>query len=62
MRDATGIALSIGAQLLAAGKLTVKQGGVYGPEGCFDPADFLQMMAKDGIVAYSDLSMRERIN
>ncbi len=62
MRDATGIALSIGTQLLAARRLVVEQGGVYGPEGCFDPGDFLGMMAESGIVAYSDLAMRERIN
>ena len=62
MRDATGIALSIGAQLLGAGKVEADQGGVYGPEGCFDPEDFLRMMSESGITAYSDLSMKERIN
>jgi saccharopine dehydrogenase-like NADP-dependent oxidoreductase len=62
MRDATGIALSIGAQLLAARRLTVKEGGVFGPEGCFDPSDFLEMMAGCGINAFSDLALRERIN
>lgn len=62
MRDATGIALSIGARLLAGAKLTVEEGGVYGPEGCFDPDDFLHLMADSGIEAYSDLAMRERIN
>jgi len=62
MRNATGIALSIGARLLAARQLTVEQGGVYGPEGCFNPEEFLRMMAESGIVAYSDLAMRERIN
>jgi lysine 6-dehydrogenase len=62
MRDATGIALSIGARLLAAGKLTVEQGGVYGPEGCFDPSDFLSMMAESGIRAYRDLAMTEPVN
>lgn len=62
MRDATGIALSIGAQLLGAGKVEADQGGVYGPEGCFDPGDFLRMMSESGITAYSELSMKERIN
>ncbi len=62
MRDATGIALSIGARLLAAKRLTVEHGGVYGPEGCFDPADFLRLMGESGIIAYADLQMRERIN
>src|SRR5450759_1144749 len=62
MRDATGIALSIGARLLAAGKLTIEEGGVYGPEGCFDPADFLGMMADSGIRAYTDLEMTEPVN
>lgn len=61
MRDATGIALSIGAQLLGAQRVTVDEGGVYGPEGCFDPHDFLTMMSDRGIFAYSDIAMRERI-
>lgn len=62
MRDATGIALSIGARLLAGKRLTVEQGGVYGPEGCFNPGEFLSMMGESGIIAYRDLGMRERIN
>jgi lysine 6-dehydrogenase len=62
MRDATGIALSIGARLLAAKQLTTQQGGVYGPEGCFDPGGFLAMAAESGFIAYSDLAMRNRIN
>jgi saccharopine dehydrogenase-like NADP-dependent oxidoreductase len=62
MREATGIALSIGAQLLAGKLLTVQQGGVYGPEGCFVPEDFLRMMAESGFIAYSDLTMLDRIN
>lgn len=62
MRDATGIALSIGARLLASGRLTVEQGGVYGPEGCFEPADFMRLLGEGGIPAYSDLAMRERAN
>ncbi len=62
MREATGIALSAGAQLLAAKKLTVEQGGVYGPEGCINPEDFLRMIGESGIYAYSDLAMRDRIN
>jgi saccharopine dehydrogenase-like NADP-dependent oxidoreductase len=62
MRDATGIALSIGAQLLASGKVDEDATGVRGPEGCFDPEEFLGMMSESGIAAYSDLAMKERIN
>lgn len=62
MRDATGIALSIGAQLLAAKKLTVEPGGVYGPEGCFNSSDFLRLMAEGGFTAYSDLAMQVPVN
>jgi lysine 6-dehydrogenase len=62
MREATGIALSIGARLLADKKLTVEQGGVYGPEGCFDSEDFLRLMGESGFIAYADLAMRDRIN
>jgi saccharopine dehydrogenase-like NADP-dependent oxidoreductase len=62
MREATGIALSAGAQLLASKKLIAKQGGVYGPEGCIEPQDFLRMIGESGIYAYSDLAMLDRIN
>lgn len=62
MRDATGIALSVGAQLLATKQLTVEQGGAYGPEGCLDPDGFMRIMGERGMYAYSDLAMRERIN
>jgi hypothetical protein len=62
MRDATGIALSVGAQLLAAKRLTVEQGGVYGPEGCLDPDGFLHMVGKSGIYAYSDLALRGKVS
>jgi lysine 6-dehydrogenase len=62
MRDATGVALSIGARLLGEKKLSVKPGGVFGPEGCFDPADFLGLMAEGGFTAYSDLAMQNPIN
>jgi saccharopine dehydrogenase-like NADP-dependent oxidoreductase len=62
MREATGIALSIGAQLLGHKKLTVEGGGVFGPEGCFDSTEFLRMMAESGFTAYSDLAMQNPIN
>jgi saccharopine dehydrogenase-like NADP-dependent oxidoreductase len=42
-----GIPLSIGAQMVAAGK--VKQKGVLPPEACFDPLEFFRELSKRGI-------------
>jgi lysine 6-dehydrogenase len=42
-----GIPLSIGAQMVAAGK--VKQRGVLPPEACFDPVGFFKELSKRGI-------------
>ena len=42
-----GIPLSIGAQMVAAGK--VKQKGVLPPEACFDPLEFFKELSKRGI-------------
>jgi saccharopine dehydrogenase-like NADP-dependent oxidoreductase len=42
-----GIPLSIGAQMVAAGK--VKQKGILPPEACFDPLEFFGELSKRGI-------------
>ncbi len=42
-----GIPLSIGAQMIAKGK--VKQKGVLPPEACFDPVEFFKELSKRGI-------------
>jgi len=42
-----GIPLSIGAQMIASGK--VKARGVVAPEGAFDPLEFIKELAKRGI-------------
>jgi len=42
-----GIPLSIGAQMVAAGK--VKQKGVLPPEACFDPLEFFRELSKRSI-------------
>lgn len=57
MREATGLCLSAGAQLLGRKELTVAEGGVYAPEGCLDPAAFISFMREKGIEAYEDLVM-----
>lgn len=61
MREATGLALSIGTLMLARGEILVEQGGVYAPEACFDPETFLARLSAKGIKAYADLAMREPI-
>jgi saccharopine dehydrogenase-like NADP-dependent oxidoreductase len=42
-----GIPLSIGAQMIASGKIKAK--GVVDPEGAFDPIDFIKELARRGI-------------
>lgn len=42
-----GIALSIGAQMLASGAITEK--GVFAPEGCIEPREFFQELNKRGL-------------
>ena len=42
-----GIALSIGAQMLASGAITDK--GVFAPEGCIEPREFFQELNKRGL-------------
>ena len=45
-----GIPLSIGAQMLAKGK--VKEKGVLPAEACFDPVCFFNELSKRGIEIY----------
>ncbi len=49
-----GIPLSIGAQMIASGK--VKEKGVVAPEGAFDPVEFIEELARRGI------KVRERVD
>lgn len=49
MSEGTGIPVSIGAQLLAKGK--IKEKGVFAPEGCVDPQDFIAEFMKRGLEA-----------
>ncbi len=61
MNAGTGVPLSAGAQLLAAGKIEEK-GGVFAPEGCLDPRLFIKEMVKRGFTGLETLetqSIRE---
>ena len=60
MRDSTGLSLSIGTQMLARGELFARH-GVFAPEGCIEPAPFLDAMRSKGIMAYEDLRMTREI-
>jgi saccharopine dehydrogenase-like NADP-dependent oxidoreductase len=57
MREATGLSLSIGTLMLAQGELTAQGGGVYAPEACLDPQQFIATLSAKGINAYQDLAM-----
>ena len=59
MREATGLCLSVGTQMLGRKELTVDKGGVYAPEACLDPVVFLPMIREKGIEAFEDLALTE---
>jgi len=61
MRQATGLSLSVGAQMLAKKQLITEEPGVYAPEACLDPLTFLRQLNNKGIDAYEDLEMTRRI-
>lgn len=60
MRDATGLSLSIGAQMLGARQGLIETGGVLAPEACLDPREFVRRLEGKGIFGYRDLGMTER--
>ncbi len=57
MREATGLGLAVGAQMLARGEVTVSGGGVFAPEGCLEPKPFFQSLADLGLPVYGDLEL-----
>ncbi len=57
MRAATGLSLAAGTLLLGERRVTNRDGGVFAPEGCLPPAEFLAAMRERGIVAYRDLEL-----
>ena len=61
MREATGLALSIGTLMLVRKQLLNTQGGVYAPEGCIEPERFIREMRRKGIVSYRDLAMTREL-
>ena len=61
MREATGLCLSIGAQMMAKNELLSEEGGVYAPEACIEPTRFLAYLRDKGIEAFEDLEMQKPI-
>jgi saccharopine dehydrogenase-like NADP-dependent oxidoreductase len=61
MREATGISLSIGTQMLARKDLVTEEGGVYAPEACLDARRFIAALNGKGIKAYEDLAMTREL-
>jgi len=61
MREATGLSLSIGALMLAHGELLTEERGVYAPEACLDPREFIARLSAKGIKAFADLAMTQPI-
>jgi hypothetical protein len=61
MREATGLSLSVGTQMLARRELLTHHGGVYAPEACLDPHRFLIALSDRGIKAYRDLAMTRQV-
>jgi saccharopine dehydrogenase-like NADP-dependent oxidoreductase len=61
MRATTGLALSVGAQMLARREILTRGGGVYAPEACLEPELFLAGLRARGIEAFEDLAMTRPI-
>jgi saccharopine dehydrogenase-like NADP-dependent oxidoreductase len=61
MREATGVSLSVGAQMLARREIVTEEGGVYAPEACLKPEVFLPAMKAKGVEAYEDLAMTKPV-
>lgn len=57
MREVTGLSLSIGARMVAQKQLAVEGGGVFAPEGCLDPNDFIRAFGEKGLYVYEDVEM-----
>lgn len=57
MREATGLSLSVGAQMVAQKRILTEKGGVYAPEAAIDPLTFIEMIRERGIEAYEDIEM-----
>jgi lysine 6-dehydrogenase len=57
MREATGLSLSVGVQMLARREVLSEEGGVYAPEACLKPEPFLAAMKAKGVEAFEDLAM-----
>jgi len=61
MREVTGLSLSIGARMVALKQLTVEGGGVFAPEACLDPTDFMRAFAEKGLYIYEDVGMTKPV-
>lgn len=57
MREVTGVALSIGAQMVVRRELTCRGGGVFAPEACIRPDVAIRAFAARGLQLYDDLAM-----
>jgi saccharopine dehydrogenase-like NADP-dependent oxidoreductase len=61
MREATGLSLAVGTMMIARKELLTEEGGVYGPEACFEPVKFFTYLKERGITAYYDLEMTKAV-
>jgi saccharopine dehydrogenase (NAD+, L-lysine-forming) len=59
MGYATGVAASIGTQMLAKGEIKIK--GVVPPEDCIEPLPFFSALAKRGIPVYETIEKTRRL-
>ncbi len=59
MREGTGLPLAAGAKVLARRALTVQGGGVFAPETCLDPLQFMEWMQAKGVAGFQDVAMTQ---
>ncbi len=61
MREATGLSLSVGAQMLAKKQILTEEGGVYAPEATIEPHTFIDQIKKRGIEAFENIEMTKPV-
>jgi hypothetical protein len=61
MREATGLSLSVGTQMVANRELLHTEGGSFAPEGILEPKQFIVRMRTKGLEAWEDLAMTKAV-
>ncbi len=61
MREGTGLSLSVGALMLGKKQILTEEGGVYAPEACLEPHNFLVYLNERGLQGFEDIEMTKPV-